>query len=52
MEDVTITAKEFDSLTRAAFFLDCLENSGVDNWDGWEYAMEEFQEEYPDGKRS
>ena len=52
MEEVTITAKEYDSLQRASTFLDCLESAGVDNWDGWDYAMEEFREEYPDGKRS
>lgn len=30
----------------AAEFLDCLESAGVDNWDGYEYAQEEYQKNH------
>ena len=26
-----------------SFKLTCLENAGVDNWDGYDYAMEEYR---------
>ena len=51
-EMITITAKEYDSLKRSSAFLDCLEGAGVDNWDGWCDAMDDFRSEYPDGMRS
>lgn len=33
---------EAASLERDSFKLQCLENAGVDNWDGYDWAMEEF----------
>lgn len=39
---VIITTEEYESLLQSAFRLRCLENAGVDNWSGYEYAMEEF----------
>jgi len=36
--------KEYKSLLEDAKFLQCLENAGVDNWDGYEWAQEEFNE--------
>ena len=39
---VTISMKEYDSLLDDAFLLQCLRNAGVDNWEGYHYAMQEF----------
>jgi len=43
-ETVTITLKEYASLQDDSFKLNCLENAGVDNWDGYDYAMEEYRQ--------
>lgn len=42
-ETVTISAKEYDMLLQRDFKLNCLEGAGVDNWEGYDYAMEEYQ---------
>ena len=39
---VTITKMEYDKLSRDSDLLNCLRNAGVDNWDGYEFALEEF----------
>lgn len=39
---------EIKSLSDDSFKLTCLENAGVDNWDGYQYAMEEYYAENPD----
>ena len=39
-EMVTITKKEYDSLTKDSDWLGYLEAAGVDNWQGYEYAIE------------
>ena len=39
-ETVTITIKEFQSLLQAQEWLSCLEDAGVDNWSGIDYAYE------------
>ena len=44
-ETVTITKQEYAKLLSDQHFLNCLRNAGVDNWDGWDYAVEEFHEE-------
>lgn len=41
---VTITEEEYISLQEDSHWLSCLENAGVDNWDGYDYAREIFQE--------
>ena len=41
-ETVTITLKEYDNLLKRDFKLICLEGAGVDNWEGYDYAMEEY----------
>ena len=41
---VTITEAEYDKLSEDSRFLCALENAGVDNWDGYYYAMEEYRE--------
>lgn len=40
MEMITITKDLYDSLQEDSLWLNCLEAAGVDNWDGWECAME------------
>ena len=45
-EMVTITKEEYDELKRDSFFLACLENAGVDNWEWYDEARTIFQEEY------
>lgn len=44
-EKVTITKSEYDSLLEDSEKLSCLEACGVDNWQGYEDAMEMFNEE-------
>jgi len=43
-ETVTISKTEYDSLYRAQMKLGALEAYGVDNWEGWEDAMDSFHE--------
>lgn len=40
-----VTQEDSDSNAEDAHFLRCLESAGVDNWDGYDYAREQFQEE-------
>ena len=35
-----------ESVSDDAEFLECLESAGVDNWDGYEYAQEEYQKNH------
>lgn len=39
-ETVTITKKEYERLLEDSDWLSCLEQAGVDNWDGWDYAID------------
>jgi hypothetical protein len=39
-ETITITKKEYDSLIEDSETLSALESAGVDNWSGYDYAME------------
>ena len=43
---VTITQAEYDELLADSAFLACLQEAGVDNWDGYEAAQEMFESEY------
>ena len=45
IELVTISKKEYDELCERDEWLTYLEAAGVDNWDGFEYAMELRDEE-------
>jgi hypothetical protein len=47
---VTITKAEYDKLVADANFLECLEGAGVDNWEGWDFAREEFDALYGEDK--
>jgi hypothetical protein len=41
---VLVKQKEYDDLGRDSDFLCELENAGVDNWDGYEWAQEAYEE--------
>lgn len=41
---ITITEKEYDRLIDDSAFLGCLFAGGVDNWEGYELALEEHEE--------
>jgi hypothetical protein len=43
-ETVTISKKEYESLKEDALWLRCLENAGVDNWQGMDFAIELLKE--------
>ena len=44
--DYTIIKKsEYEDLLDSQLFLDCLESSGVDNWDGYEFAQDSYAEQ-------
>ena len=43
-ETITITKKEYDSLLEDQHMLLCLQCAGVDNWAGYDYAIEMMQE--------
>lgn len=42
---VTLTDDEYAQLLASAEKLNALENAGVDNWDGYDFAMETIQTE-------
>ena len=37
---ITITREEYERLNKREEWLECLESAGVDNWCGWDYAMD------------
>lgn len=39
-EMITITQKEYNQLRKDSDWLYYLERAGVDNWDGYDYALE------------
>lgn len=41
-DPITISRKEYNDLLDQLHWLQCLENAGVDNWSGWDYALEEY----------
>lgn len=41
---ITITAQEYKSLEEYSMWLAALESAGVDNWSGYDYAKEIYQE--------
>ena len=47
-ETVTITKKRFNELLKSEKFLGALYAAGVDNWDGYEYALEMEDDEEED----
>lgn len=45
---VEVPADEYEQLKKDAFMLRCLNNAGVDNWDGEWYARQEYNKRYRD----
>jgi hypothetical protein len=43
-EKVEISIDRYLELLNAERKLDCLEGGGVDNWEGYDWSMEEFEE--------
>jgi|TARA_R110000868_G_scaffold310920_1_gene572074 hypothetical protein len=43
-ETITISKKEYEELLKDGQFLRCLQYAGVDNWGGYEYALEIMKE--------
>ena len=41
-EDITIAKSEYEELLDNTRLLNCLCNCGVENWSGWDYAIEQF----------
>lgn len=44
-ETVTITQSEYEGLVADRRMLTALEVAGVDNWSGYDYAVEHFESE-------
>jgi hypothetical protein len=42
--NITISKKEYEELLEDQKLLRCLQDAGVDNWSGYDYAMEIMQE--------
>lgn len=49
-EMITITKEKYDSLIEDFNFMRCLEDAGVDNWNGYEYAIELYSEMEKEGE--
>ena len=41
-ETITISKEEYEELLDSQWRLTCLESAGVDNWSGYYYAMQEY----------
>lgn len=41
---ITISEEEYDALLCDSILLNCLQMMGVDNWDGYDDAIEQYQE--------
>lgn len=45
MDNVTITQEEYDNLLEDSIFLQALSSAGVDNWEGYEDALDALEED-------
>lgn len=43
MPEVTISREEYETLQHDSKVLEALFNAGVDNWEGYDFAMEEVE---------
>ena len=43
-EMITISKKEYEDMLDDLTWLTCLEDAGVDNWSGYEYAVQLLKE--------
>lgn len=50
-ENITISKKEYNSLIEDSEFLNALRAAGVDNWDGYSYALEYLEEIEKENKK-
>ena len=41
---ISISEEEYDSLLKDSILLNCLQMMGVDNWDGYDEAIEQYNE--------
>lgn len=41
---ITIPLTEYNTLTKDSIFLECLNEAGVDNWEGYDEAIHSFKE--------
>ena len=48
VDTVTISRKEYEELMRDQYMLNCLRGSGVDSWEGYDEAMNDFRNAYPE----
>lgn len=44
-ETITISKEEYARLLEESHFLRCLEGAGVDNWSGYDFAQEMYDNE-------
>lgn len=42
---ITLSEKEYADLLEARLFLNALRSAGVDNWEGYDYALELYDEQ-------
>lgn len=45
---VLISMKEYDEMSKETAWLSCLEQAGVDNWEGYDCASDLWRENYPE----
>ena len=48
--NISILKEEYFYLLERSEFLACLEDAGVDNWQGYSYAREEYNKTHKDGE--
>lgn len=41
-------AEQVAYLEKRSYWLECMKGAGVDNWEGMEYANEEYFKKYPE----
>ncbi len=49
-EMVTITKNEYTSLLNDQLMLVCLQGAGVDNWSGYDFAIQDYNDQLNDEK--
>lgn len=47
--NITISLSHYADLLDKADMLRCLQNAGVDNWEGYDFAMEEYDGQDDEG---
>lgn len=46
---ITVLDEEYEQLRKDSYFLNCLRAAGVDNWEWYGDAVEEYNKKYSDG---